>query len=251
MPDRTLGVLDLFGPIMIGPSSSHTAGIARLAFLARSILPGPIDAARVTFYGSLARTYRGHGSDKAAIAGLLGILPEDERLAFSPELAARQGLAVEIVPARECPSRYHPNTAVFELSAGERRLRVRGASVGGGKVLLQSIDGFKTSLDGSLDALLVLHRDEIGVIAEVASFLAGLGLNIAQMSSHRRDKGEEALLIVEVDGDVSTSVADGLCGLKGVIDVVRVPCIASGARQGGRGSASGAAAEAGKAGGGR
>jgi L-serine dehydratase len=215
---------------MIGPSSSHTAGVARLAFLARSIMPGALDGARVTFYGSLARTYRGHGSDKAAIAGLLGILPEDERLAFAPELAARAGLAVEIVPLPEGPAHYHPNTAVIELMSGDRRLRVRGASIGGGKVLLQSIDGFETALDGSLDALLVQHRDEIGAIALVAALLARRGLNIAQMSSHRRDKGEEALLVVEVDGDVPSEVVLELGGLRGVIEAVRVPRIASGAR---------------------
>jgi len=230
MPDRTLGLLDIFGPIMIGPSSSHTAGVARLAFLARSIVQGPIDHARISFHGSLARTYKGHGSDKAAIAGLLGILPEDERLAFAPELARRQGLEVEIVPVYDSPARYHPNTAVFELSSGESRLRVRGASVGGGKVLLQSISGFQTAIDGTLDAILVLHRDEIGVIALVATLLAERGLNIAQMSSHRRDKGEEALLVVEVDGDVPVSVADDLARLKGILKVVRVPSIASGTR---------------------
>jgi L-serine dehydratase len=230
MPDVNLGLLDIFGPVMIGPSSSHTAGVARIAFLARSILSGTIDRARVTFYGSLARTYRGHGSDKAAIAGLLGILPEDERLSFAPDLAARDGLEVEIVPCLDGPSRYHPNTAVIELWSGERRLRVRGASVGGGKVLLQSVDGFQTSLDGTLDAILVVHTDEVGVIALVASLLAKEGINIAQMSSHRREKGDEALLVVEVDGQAPGAVVGELALLKGVRDVVLVPSIASGAR---------------------
>ena len=239
MADRTLGLLDAFGPVMIGPSSSHTAGVARIAFLARSILPGPIDRARVSFYGSLARTWRGHGSDKAAIAGLLGILPEDERLSFAPELARRWGLEVEILPCPEGPSRYHPNTMVVEIEAGPRRLRVRGASIGGGKILLQSVDGFRTSLDGSLDALLVLHRDEVGEIALVATLLASRGINIAQMSSHRRDKGDEALLVVEVDGPVSANVSEGIRALRGVLDAVLVPAIARADR-----SAGGAAREA-------
>jgi L-serine dehydratase len=232
MPDRSLGLLDIFGPVMIGPSSSHTAGVARIAFIARSILPGRLELARVTFYGSLARTWRGHGSDKAAIAGLLGILPEDERLSFAPEIAAREGLRVEIASAMDGPARYHPNTAVVELGSGDRKLRVRGASVGGGKVLIQSIDGFQTALDGSLDAFLVVHRDEVGVIALVASLLAGAGINIAQMSSHRRDKGEEALLVVEVDGSAPDALAASIRGVKGVIDVVHVPSISSGARLG-------------------
>ncbi|HOX31794.1 MAG TPA: L-serine ammonia-lyase, iron-sulfur-dependent subunit beta [Spirochaetales bacterium] len=232
MPDRSLGLLDVFGPVMIGPSSSHTAGVARIAFAARSVLAARVERARISFYGSLARTWRGHGSDKAAIAGLLGILPEDERLSFSPELASREGLVYEILPVLESPPGYHPNTVVLELAAGERRLYLRGASVGGGKILIQSIDGFQTALDGSLDAFLVLHRDEVGVIALVASLLARERVNIAQLSSHRRDKGEEALLVVEVDGSAARGMAEAIRGLKGVLDVVLVPSIASGARAG-------------------
>ncbi|MDA8426909.1 MAG: L-serine ammonia-lyase, iron-sulfur-dependent subunit beta [Treponema sp.] len=227
MSEGTTGILDLFGPVMIGPSSSHTAGVARIAFLVRKILAAPPDRARVSFYGSLARTYRGHGSDKAAIAGLLGMLPEDERLAFAPELARREALEVEIVPVLDGPSRYHPNTAVFELWSGERYLRVRAASIGGGEIRLQSIDGFEADLDGNLDAILVLHHDEPGVVARVASVLAARGFNIAAIVSHRKDKGEEALLVVEVDGVVSTGVADELRGVRGALDVVYVPSIKS------------------------
>ncbi|HUW39644.1 MAG TPA: L-serine ammonia-lyase, iron-sulfur-dependent subunit beta [Rectinemataceae bacterium] len=227
MSEGTTGILDLFGPVMIGPSSSHTAGVARIAFLVRKILPGRIDRARVSFYGSLARTYRGHGSDKAAIAGLLGMLPEDERLAFAPELARREGLEVEIVPVLEGPPRYHPNTAVFELWSGDRHLRVRAASIGGGEIRLQSIDGFEADLDGNLDAILVLHHDEPGVVARVAAVLAARGFNIATVVSHRKDKGDEALLVVEVDGVVPTGVADELRGVRGAREVVYVPSIKS------------------------
>jgi L-serine dehydratase len=227
MSEGTSGILDLFGPVMIGPSSSHTAGVARIAYLARKILPLPIDRARVSFYGSLARTFRGHGSDKAAIAGLLGILPEDERLAFAPDIARREGLNVEIVPVLDGPERYHPNTAVFELWSGDRYLRVRAASIGGGEIRLQSINGFEADLDGALEAILVLHHDEPGVIAHVATILAARGFNIATMVSHRKDKGDEALLVVEVDGIVPTGVTAALRGARGVLDVVYVPSIKS------------------------
>jgi len=227
MPDRVPSLLDLFGPVMIGPSSSHTAGVARIAFLARKILPLPLDRARVSFYGSLARTYKGHGSDKAAIAGLLGILPEDERLAFAPDLARREGLDVEIVPVYEGPERYHPNTAVFELWSGERYLRVRAASIGGGEIRLQSINGFEANLDGALDAILAVHHDEPGVIAHVTTILAAWGFNIASVTSHRKDKGDEALLVAEVDGIVPTGVTEALHGVRGIRDVVYVPSIKS------------------------
>lgn len=227
MSERTIGILDLLGPVMIGPSSSHTAGVARIAFLARKILPYELDQAKITFYGSLARTYKGHGSDKAAVAGLLGILPEDERLGYSLELAAGEGLPVEIVSVYDGPSRYHPNTVVIELSAGKRKLRVRGASIGGGEILLQSVNGFQASLDGSLDALLVLHGDEIGVIAIVSHILAANRFNIASVASHRKDKGDEALLVVEVDGVVPTSVVSQIGELPQVREVVYVPSIKS------------------------
>jgi L-serine dehydratase len=227
MDERKIGLFDILGPVMIGPSSSHTAGVARIAFLARRIFPLPLDRARVSFYGSLARTYRGHGSDKAAIAGLLGILPEDERLAFSPELAARAGLEVEIVPVLDGPERYHPNTVVIELFSGTRSLRIRGASVGGGEILLQSVGGFEALLDGRLEALLVRHHDEPGVIARVAALLAEAGLNIASLASRRKDRGDEALIVAEVDGVVSPDLVKSISALQAVREVVRVPSIRS------------------------
>jgi L-serine dehydratase len=227
MDDKRIGLFDLMGPVMIGPSSSHTAGVARIAYLARRIFPLPLDRARVSFYGSLARTYRGHGSDKAAIAGLLGILPEDERLAFAPELAARAGLEVEIVPVRDGPERYHPNTVVIELFSGERSSRLRAASVGGGEVLLQSIDGFEANIDGRLDALLVLHHDEPGVIARVAAAVAGAGLNIASLASRRKDRGDAALIVAEVDGEVEAGLISSIAALGAVREVVAVPSMRS------------------------
>lgn len=220
-------VLEMFGPVMIGPSSSHTAGVARIAFAARRIFGGTPPRAEVRFYGSLARTWRGHGSDKAVVAGLLGILPDDERLAFSLELARREGMDVRIVPESESPARYHPNTVVLDLSDGQRRIRLRGASVGGGEIRLQSIGGYHTDLDGSLDAILVLHRDEVGVIATVSGILAEHRYNIAQISSHRKEKGDEALLVAEVDGSVDSRLLEALQRVSAVREVVYIPSIRS------------------------
>lgn len=225
MPGGSTGILDIFGPVMIGPSSSHTAGVARIAFLARKIFPYPLDRALVTFYGSLARTYRGHGSDKAAAAGLLGILPDDERLGFALELARKESYPIEIRPEYGGPERYHPNTAVIELWSGERHARIRGASIGGGEIRLQSVNGFQADLDGSLDALLVLHRDEVGVIAIVSHILAASRFNIASVASHRKDKGDEALLVVEVDGSVPQTLVGQIRELPPVREVVYVPSI--------------------------
>ncbi len=225
MAERSVGILDLFGPVMIGPSSSHTAGVARIAFLARKIFPYPLEGAKVTFYGSLARTYKGHGSDKASIAGLLGIRPDDERLGYALELAAKEGLPYEIVADYEGPERYHPNTAVIELWGEGKRSRVRGASIGGGEIRLQSVNGFEANLDGSLEALLILHRDEVGVIAIVSHILAASHFNIASVASHRKDKGEEALMVVEVDGIVPSTIANQIRELPAVREVVYIPSI--------------------------
>jgi L-serine dehydratase len=227
MAERNAGILGIFGPIMIGPSSSHTAGVARIAFLARKIFPYPLDRARLTFYGSLARTYRGHGSDKAAVAGLLGILPDDERLGYSLELARKEGLDFEIVAELDGPERYHPNTLVVELWSQDRYARIRGASIGGGEIRLQSVNGFEADLDGSLEALLVLHRDEIGVIAIVSHILAANRFNIASVASHRKDKGDEALMVVEVDGVVPSSIVAQIRELPAVREVVYIPSIHS------------------------
>jgi L-serine dehydratase len=227
MSENRVGVMDIFGPVMIGPSSSHTAGVARIAFLARRIFPYPLGRAKLSFYGSLARTYRGHGSDKAAVAGLLGILPDDERLGYALELAKKEGLEVEIVPVYEGPERYHPNTVVVELWSGEGYSRVRGASIGGGEIRLQTINGFETDLDGSLEALLVLHHDEVGVIAIVSHILAASRFNIASVASHRKDKGDEALMVVEVDGSVPTSIVAQIKELPSVREVVYIPSIHS------------------------
>jgi L-serine dehydratase len=225
MPQRTLALLDVFGPVMIGPSSSHTAGVARITYLARALFPYRLQKARVSFYGSLASTWRGHGSDKAAVAGLLGMLPDDERIADAPRIAEREGLPVEIVSMAETPARYHPNTCVVEEWGGGATLRVRGASVGGGEVLLESVAHFPAGLDGSLDAVLVFHRDEPGVIAGVTAALARLGLNIAALSSHRKDKGEEALLVAEMDGAVPPEALHAVREVRGVRQVVTMPSI--------------------------
>lgn len=215
----------MFGPVMIGPSSSHTAGVARIAFAARRLLGTVPRKAVIRFYGSLSSTWRGHGSDKAALAGLLGILPDDERLSWATDLAAREGMAFDIVPMQTSPAHYHANTVVLELESAGSRVRMRGASVGGGEIRIQSIDGFHTDLDGALDAILVLHRDEVGVIATVSGLLAEHGYNIAHISSHRKEKGDEALLVAEVDGSVSLPVVEALGLVSAVRQVVHIPSI--------------------------
>lgn len=235
MPKENVSIFEIFGPVMIGPSSSHTAGVARIAYMARKMFGGKPDRATVRFYGSFATTWRGHGSGGAAIAGLLGIPPQDERLArgealLAEALSSGEGFPVELVPMSELPASWHPNTLEIELEAAAGdgspiRRKVRAASVGGGAVRIDEVDGYSVCLSGELDALLVLHHDEIGVIAIVSHILAAGRINIAATSSHRKEKGDEALLVVETDGPISQSMVERIEGLPPIYRVIRVPAL--------------------------
>jgi L-serine dehydratase len=239
MPKENVPLFEIFGPVMIGPSSSHTAGVARIAFLARKMFGAAPERALVRFYGSLASTWEGHGSADAAAAGLLGIPPEDERLFRGRELLEElrkegKGFALTILPVHELPPSWHPNTLSIELSGGaaahplageEARLSVRGSSIGGGSIRVDEIDGYRVNLSGELEAILVLHHDEIGVIAQVSRILASGRINIAGTSSLRREKGEEALLVVETDSPVPPELAAHIEALAPIYRVMRVPSL--------------------------
>jgi L-serine dehydratase len=246
MPKENVPLFEIFGPVMIGPSSSHTAGVARIAFLARKMF-GPPEEALIRFYGSLASTWQGHGSGDAVIAGLLGIPPEDERLFRGRELLEElrkegKGFAARILPLNELPPSWHPNTLVIELSGkafsravsrasgggGETRtprLTIRASSIGGGSIRIDEIDGYRVNLSGELEAVLVLHHDEIGVIAEVSRILARAKINIAGTSSLRREKGEEALLVVETDTPAAPEILGQIEALAPIYRVMRIPSL--------------------------
>jgi L-serine dehydratase len=258
MPKENVPLFEIFGPVMIGPSSSHTAGVARIAFLARKMFGAVPERALVRFYGSLASTWEGHGSADAAIAGLLGIPPEDERLFRGRELLEElrkegKGFALQIIPVNELPPSWHPNTLSIELfgraaaasaapgptasppglpanaaasAAGEgARLSIRGSSIGGGSIRVDEVDGYRVSLSGELEAILVLHHDEIGVIAQVSRILASGRINIAGTSSLRREKGEEALLVVETDSPAPPELLARIEALAPIYQVMRVPSL--------------------------
>jgi L-serine dehydratase len=235
MSKENVSVLEIFGPVIIGPSSSHTAGVGRIAFLTRKMFGSAPGKVVVRFYGSLASTWKGHGSGNAVVAGLLGIHPEDERLfqgmALLRDLQARgEGFPVEIVPVFDAPPSWHPNTVGLELFGGhdepQKRLAIRASSIGGGSLRFDEINGYQVNLSGELEALLVLHHDEIGVIAIVSHILAARKINIAATSSHRTEKGEEAMLVVETDGAIPDPVIQQIQALPQVYTLIRVPSLA-------------------------
>ncbi|MDD4080982.1 MAG: L-serine ammonia-lyase, iron-sulfur-dependent subunit beta [Eubacteriales bacterium] len=215
MPYRS--VFEIIGPVMIGPSSSHTAGAVRLGQLARGIFgeePGEIT---VRFYGSFAQTYRGHATDVAVVAGLLNFQTDDARIPDSLEHARERGISVSLIPEADPPQ--HPNTLAMELANGANTLRVTGVSLGGGAVRLTELEGFPLNLTGENPAILILHLDTPGVVAAVTARLAQNEINISHMGLSRRGRGKVALMVIETDQAVPKEVAAELMGARHVIRV--------------------------------
>ena len=200
-----LSAFDIIGPIMVGPSSSHTAGAARLGKVAMSIAGKNFN--KVTFYlhGSFAKTYRGHGTDRALVAGILGMETYDDRLKYSLEIAKEKGIEVEFVEADL--GDVHPNTVkiVFHKEDGTK-FEVVGSSIGGGNIIITEINGDKVEFTGDYPTLIVKQRDVKGMISSVTAILASQNINIATMRVTRRAKGKEALMIIETDAEISEYV---------------------------------------------
>ncbi len=200
-----MALLDQIGPVMIGPSSSHTAGACRLALLARHTLGAEPTRARFALHGSFAKTARGHGTDLALVAGSLGYLPDDPRIRRAFEEAEQAGLSYEFVTTDL--GDVHPNSVRIELQAGgnDQRLTLLGSSLGGGLVQVSQVDGFDVRFSGAFHTLLVLHTDRPGVIARVAGVVADDDGNIGSILSAREKRGGKAMMSVETDKRLSDS----------------------------------------------
>lgn len=211
-----MNVFDIVGPVMIGPSSSHTAGAVRIGYVAGLILGSPAVKAEIHLHGSFAKTYKGHGTDKALIAGILGMLPDDERIRKSPLLAKEAGLAVTIIP--DFIPGAHPNTALIILTSAEGdQISVQGSSIGGGNIMINQINGLPVEFSGQSDTLIILHRDIAGVIAEVSQYLGERGINISNFRLSRSEKGGIAIMTIEVDGKVEPSMNEYISGMPDIL----------------------------------
>jgi L-serine dehydratase len=196
-----LGVFDIIGPIMIGPSSSHTAGAVRIGKYAHSILGEKPVKARIGFSGSFAKTYRGHGTDKAIIGGILGMGTDDERIRNSFDIAREEGLTYTFETLEL--EGVHPNTADVELEgASGRVVNVRGSSIGGGNILINRINGADVLISGKSTALIITHLDMPGMVAKVSNILGNNGININNFSLSRQEKGGIAIMTIEIDGEI-------------------------------------------------
>jgi L-serine dehydratase len=204
-----VSLLDIIGPVMVGPSSSHTAGACRIGLFARGLVDGQPESAKVELHGSFARTGQGHGTDRAIAGGLLGFFPDDQRLRESLELAERAGLAISFsnTKLRGDP---HPNTARITVTRGDQQAVVVGSSIGAGRVLITNIDGFPVEVTGAYPTLVFVARDEPGIVAAVSTLLAREGDNIASMRVSRRAKGGEAIHIYELDAPVSSPALEAM-----------------------------------------
>lgn len=194
---RFRSVFDIIGPVMVGPSSSHTAGAARIGKVVHDIFGEKPEKITIDLYESFAKTYRGHGTDVAIVGGLLGMEPDDRRLSDSLKIAYDQGIKVAFVPKSDKVA--HPNTAKITLVKGEHELSVTGISIGGGNIQISEINGFKMSLSLGTPTYITVHQDVAGMIAKVTDVFSNFKINIGTMTVTRASKGEKAIMIIEVD----------------------------------------------------
>lgn len=217
-----ISVFDVLGPNMIGPSSSHTAGAAVIAYLAQKMINGRLVKVDFTLYGSFAKTYRGHGTDRALVGGIMGFFTDDVRIRDSFRIAEERGLEVAF-HTDETESDVHPNTVdvAMENESGHK-MTIRGESLGGGKVRITRINQVEVDFSGEYSAVIVVHQDTRGVAAHITKCLSDSDVNIAFMRLFREKKGHTAYTIVEVDGAVPAGVAEKLRENANVRDVMVV-----------------------------
>jgi L-serine dehydratase len=199
---------------MVGPSSSHTAGACRLGLLARCLVGGTPQRARIELHGSFARTGEGHGTDKAIVGGLMGFRPDDERLRTALEIAEREGLDYQFEKTKLGEEGVvHPNTARISVERGERTSVMVGSSLGAGRVLVNEIDGYPVEVTGNYHTIVLVAEDIPGSVARIAGILAEYRLNIATLRLTRKERGGDAFMVIEIDDVPDEKVRDEIRAL--------------------------------------
>ena len=213
-----INIFDMMGPVMVGPSSSHTAGAARIGNMGRTLLGEEVARADIGLYGSFAETGFGHGTDRALLAGLLGMKPDDLRIPDAYEEANRAGMAYSFrtVELRDA----HPNTALLELTGKSgKKLTLQAASIGGGAIVVNKIDGIDVNFTGDFNTLIVRNQDESGSVAAITSILSQVHINVANMSVNRHRRGGDALMVIETDQHIKPRQVEFLSELPGILSV--------------------------------
>lgn len=201
--DRKVSILDVMGPVMVGPSSSHTAGTARLGRVAREILDEDPVAVHFYLHPPLAATYRGHGSDFALVGGSIGFNVDDPRIPEAIRIAEQ--MDVDITFSEEDLGDVHPNTVRIEVRGKTREAEIAGSSIGGGIIEVFKINGFQTRFKGDSPTLLLFYRDRPGMISEATKIIAEEGINIASLSCSRKQRGKDAFMQIDVDSPLSAA----------------------------------------------
>jgi len=210
-----MNIFDIIGPVMVGPSSSHTAGAVKIGYISRKLMGEPIKAAQINLYGSFLATGAGHGTYQAILAGLLGMLPDDERIPESVALARECNMEVKFGAADLRDA--HPNSVKLSLIGDSGRdLEIVGESIGGSRINISTIDGLSANFSGDYPTLIVHNIDQPGHIAEVTSMLSHKSVNVASLHLYRENRGGHAVMILECDQEIPSDCIKWLEHLEGV-----------------------------------
>lgn len=213
-----MNIFEILGPVMVGPSSSHTAGAVRIGLISRKLLGGQPVSASIVLHGSFADTGIGHGTDKALIAGLLGMEPDDMRIPDSFRIADEQGLSYHFISKQIRGA--HPNTALLTLTDSQgQSVVVQASSLGGGRILVNRLNGMDVQFSGDKTTLVVQNLDEPGMLADITCLLSSEKINIATLQLYRSRRGGYALTIAETDSPIPDQCLEGLRELRGILQV--------------------------------
>ncbi len=215
-------IFDIIGPVMVGPSSSHTAGAVRLGLLAQKIYGELAKEIKITLYNSFAKTGKGHGTDKGLVAGLLGLNVDDSKIKYSLVQAELQGIIINFA-YEDSPSR-HPNSVDIELT-GKNKVTVSGNSLGAGEIEICNIDGFNVSLTGNYHTLVLVYKDQPGIISLVSKYIQDYNINIASLRCDRKSKGEEAAMTICLDEQLADEVLEQISKLPDMYLVRRIEAL--------------------------
>lgn len=216
---KRYGVFDIMGPIMVGPSSSHTAGAARLGKMAHYLCGGEISDVKFLLHGSFAQTYKGHGTDKALLAGILDIDSADYKLRESFEIAKKRGITYRFIPTDL--GDVHPNTVCFVITTKDgRQVSVTGSSIGGGNVIITDIDGIRVNFTGESPILVTKHQDKPGVVSQITALLYQHQINIGNMRVNRIENSTLATMYIELDGAVEDGVMTEMKAIPGIQNAI-------------------------------
>lgn len=216
-----MALLDIIGPIMVGPSSSHTAGAVRIGQMTRKLLNDRPVKGEILLHGSFATTGKGHGTDKALVAGILGFSTDDMRIPNSFSLAEENGFFFQFATVNLRDA--HPNTVIIRLEGESgRKIEVQSSSVGGGSIMVNKIDGIEVNFSGQYPTLIVHNQDKVGSVAKVTSVLAEKNINLATMQLYREKRASYAVMVIETDQEIPEDIIDELEGQTGILKVTYV-----------------------------